>query len=629
MKRNLSARRRTIENRANPSASRWRGPDWRWLLAFGLVLGLGLGAMLAAGTYGVYQGLRDRDERRIQLVREHYQRGLTYLEEGRKELARAEFAMALRLDPSHRDALKHLQALVATPTATVTPLPTDTPTPTPTVDVVALAVQSLWNEAQVAYSDGDWETTIERLEQLRVTDPNYQADAITSMLFDSCVRLGRALVAAGEMEQALRRFDQALALHPDDTAVRQERRLAAQYIDALTYWAADWQKAITGFEEIYATQPDYLDVAQRLPEAYRQWGDVLARKGDWCTAAERYQSGLQYSEDAELRRLQADAAERCRQERFTPSPLSATATSTSTISVTVVPSATLTPSVTLTPSPVPTTGKLLASGRIAFATFDGAANRWHIYSVQVAVGAQPELLIDDGDQPAFSPDGQRIAFRSRRGDRIGLIVANVDGSESVRVTTFAEDAFPSWSPEGDRLAFASNRHGDRRWRIYRAWIAEGAEGDFVRFGQTPAWSPDGSQIVHQGCDEFGQRCGLWGVGPDQSNPLPLTDVASDRTPAWNPNGTGFAFTSLERSGNWDIYFFQLASGTVTPLVLHPAHETAPAWSPDGRYLAFLSARDGIWALYLLDPNEPDLPIRLLNLPGDLPNPSEAQISWRP
>jgi TolB protein len=77
------------------------------------------------------------------------------------------------------------------------------------------------------------------------------------------------------------------------------------------------------------------------------------------------------------------------------------------------------------------------------------------------------MLIDRGSDPAFSPDGERIAFASDRdqngelcyGDRCRLAgelyVANADGSDPKRLTETSElnEARPSWFPDGSRIAY--------------------------------------------------------------------------------------------------------------------------------------------------------------------------------
>ena len=62
-------------------------------------------------------------------------------------------------------------------------------------------------------------------------------------------------------------------------------------------------------------------------------------------------------------------------------------------------------------------------------------------------------LNSDG-RPRWSPDGERIAFDSNRGQR-GIFVMNADDGSDVTRLTLGND--PAWSPDGEKIAFASNR----------------------------------------------------------------------------------------------------------------------------------------------------------------------------
>jgi len=63
-------------------------------------------------------------------------------------------------------------------------------------------------------------------------------------------------------------------------------------------------------------------------------------------------------------------------------------------------------------------------------------------------------------EPAWSPDGRKIAFRSAQNGNRDIYVMNADGSGKRNLTRNpAQDGSPSWSPDGRRIAFISNRDG--------------------------------------------------------------------------------------------------------------------------------------------------------------------------
>jgi Tol biopolymer transport system component len=153
------------------------------------------------------------------------------------------------------------------------------------------------------------------------------------------------------------------------------------------------------------------------------------------------------------------------------------------------------------------------------------------------------------DQPAWSPDGTRIAFRSDRTDDVELFVMDADGGNVEQLTNSpGEDWTPTWSPDGSLLAFASNRNGN--WDIF-------------------VMRPDGAELRQ------------------------VTDGVGDHwLPSWSPHEPVLAFAG-NQDGNWDIFTVRPDGTELHQVVTHEALDSEPVWSPDGSALAFVRKQAGL------------------------------------
>jgi serine/threonine protein kinase/Tol biopolymer transport system component len=127
-----------------------------------------------------------------------------------------------------------------------------------------------------------------------------------------------------------------------------------------------------------------------------------------------------------------------------------------------------------------------------------------IYKIPVG-GGEPEQLTDDpGDDflPAWSPDGEEIAFYSFRKGNRDLFLMAADGSKVQPLTEDpAQERYPDWSPDGNQLVFYSDKSGrqelyvlsrknkDSDWQASRQLTFDG--------GWNPKWSPDGRFITYR------------------------------------------------------------------------------------------------------------------------------------
>ncbi|MBM3744354.1 MAG: hypothetical protein FJW34_00980 [Acidobacteria bacterium] len=229
-----------------------------------------------------------------------------------------------------------------------------------------------------------------------------------------------------------------------------------------------------------------------------------------------------------------------------------------------------------------------------------ASGNWDIYFQKVGSRTPLNLTKDcplNDTQPAFSPDGQRIAFRSER-EGGGIFVMGAAGESVKRVTDFGHH--PAWSPDGQEIVFSSatfDRPDVRLGLPGQAYVVTVSTGRIRQLDEKtedflqPHWSPHGLRIAYWGLRGGGQR-DVWTAsaalgGPLHGEPVPVTnDPSVDWNPVWSPDGRYLYFSS-ERGGStnlWRVPIDEKSGALLGP----PQPVTTP--SPYSGYISF--SRDG-------------------------------------
>ena len=229
---------------------------------------------------------------------------------------------------------------------------------------------------------------------------------------------------------------------------------------------------------------------------------------------------------------------------------------------------------------------------------------------------------DFENYPAWSPDGERIAYLRIRGDGDPMSFANratlatmaADGSERQSIVTRFDSLAmrpPQWSPDGTRLAFAGD-DGESGLSLYTVRTDGTDLRKLTRTISGPSWSPDGERIAYARTD--GDQVTIYTIAADGNDARRVTAIPEVvwvpsrpsqvyiLTLEWSPDGSKILFVENRKLAGHDcdspttdgIYVVGVDGsglvrlGTVEPEVYLYA---AAAWSPDGRKIAVSAEGD--------------------------------------
>jgi eukaryotic-like serine/threonine-protein kinase len=203
--------------------------------------------------------------------------------------------------------------------------------------------------------------------------------------------------------------------------------------------------------------------------------------------------------------------------------------------------------------------------------------------------------------PSLSPDGRFIAYASAALGNFDIFSHRVGGENPVNLTSDStvDDTQPAFAPDGERIAFRSEREGGGIFVL-------GATGESVRRATTtgyhPAWSPNGQQLLYvtQNVTDPAVRftsSEMW-VATLATGERRLVTKDDAAQPSWSPHGHRIAYWGRAGGqGAGDIWTIPAAGGEAVPVTTEPSIDWNPVWAPDGRYLYFSSDRGGTMNLW--------------------------------
>ena len=209
---------------------------------------------------------------------------------------------------------------------------------------------------------------------------------------------------------------------------------------------------------------------------------------------------------------------------------------------------------------------------------------------------------------AWTPDGSGLVFSSgghlglSRLTRIALGPARLEPSGEPELLPFGEQATTIAISKTGRLVYSAQFRDTNLWRVD---LSESQSGPIERpivsstfDDHNPDYSPDGKRLTfastRSGVEE------IWVSDADGSNPKQVTFTGGPlcSNPRWSPDGRTILFNS-RREGTSDLYLLRPDSGELTHLTTDAADDAEPRWSRDGRWIYFGSNRAGqfdVWKL---------------------------------
>jgi len=200
---------------------------------------------------------------------------------------------------------------------------------------------------------------------------------------------------------------------------------------------------------------------------------------------------------------------------------------------------------------------------------------------------------DSLSSPSLSPNGVRAAFEAR--GEIITVPEEKGDARNITNTPGAMERYPAWSPDGQKIAYFSDESGEYELHVRD----QKGSGEVVRialeksptFYFSPRWSPDNKKIAYEDC-----HLNLWYVDLEKKTPV---RVDKDRSlagqgnlgPEWSPDSMWLAF--IKRLPNYlgAVFLYSLETGQSAQVTDGMSDAGLPVFDPGGKYLYFTASTD--------------------------------------
>jgi len=196
---------------------------------------------------------------------------------------------------------------------------------------------------------------------------------------------------------------------------------------------------------------------------------------------------------------------------------------------------------------------------------------------------------DAADQTDFAlaPNGKRVLLQAR-GDIFSLPVEH-GNTRDLTETSNAEEDHPAWSPDGQTIAYTTDITGEQQ--IATRPAQGGAEKILTHFPDgylyQPVWAPGGDKLAFS---DGAHRLWTLDIAGGDPKQIAKDDIGEIHDYSWSPDGRWVAYSLNDPNRLSSIWLYSTEFGKATRVTPSRDNDWMPRFDPEGKYLYFLSLR---------------------------------------